>query len=479
MTSPKVNSQGDQMTALRKNKDFTADKAKAGPARKPRLPRYTSYPTALQFDGLDGRQHASWLSAFPDDEAVSLYFHIPFCDQLCWFCGCYTHIANKYDAVRKYLDVMLQELAWTSAWTGRRKVSHIHFGGGSPTMLEADDFIRLMDAVGEVYEILPDAEIAVEVDPRTLSREKVVAYGQCGVNRVSMGIQDFDEKVQKTINRIQTTELIETCLRWFRASGINDINFDLIYGLPSQTQETIRQTVLQTVFYRPSRIALFGYAHVPWMKKHQAMINSETLPGPSQRQAMFDLARQTLMDCGYKAIGLDHFALPGDSLLEAYETGALRRNFQGYTADVADTLIGFGASAISSLPDGYAQNSTDMRVYRQRIEAGESPVVRGVAVTKEDHLVRQLISDLMCFQQVDPEARAREFGLTCDFTREFRAFDDLIRAGYLDSNGTSYRITEAGRPFLRAICSVFDRYLPANFVEQPDILYRCLHESEG
>ncbi|MFC7047739.1 oxygen-independent coproporphyrinogen III oxidase [Emcibacter nanhaiensis] len=467
------------MTVLRKNKDFTADNLKTGPARKPRLPRYTSYPTALQFDVLDGREHSSWLRALPDDEAVSLYFHIPFCDQLCWFCGCYTHISNKYEPVEKYLQTLLQELAWTSSRTGRRKVSHIHFGGGSPTILEANDFDRLMQAIGEAYEILPDAEIAVEVDPRTLSLEKVVAYGRCGVNRVSMGIQDFDEKVQKTINRIQTTELIETCLGWFRASGIDNINFDLIYGLPNQTQATIRETVLQTVFYRPSRIALFGYAHVPWMKKHQAMINAETLPGQAQRQAMFDLARQTLLDCGYQAIGLDHFALPGDSLLEAYEEGALRRNFQGYTADVADTLIGFGASAISSLPGGYAQNTTDMRVYRQRIDAGESPVVRGVAVTAEDRLVRQLISDLMCFQQVDLEARAREFGLSPEFHRELNALEELIRASYMERDGSIYRITEAGRPYLRAICSVFDRYLPANFVERPDILYRCLHESEG
>ncbi|WP_417320398.1 oxygen-independent coproporphyrinogen III oxidase [Emcibacter sp.] len=467
------------MTALRKNREFTADKPRDTAARSPRLPRYTSYPTALQFGPLAGQDHVAWLRALPADEPVSLYFHIPFCDQLCWFCGCYTHIANQYDPVSRYLETLLAELALTSSLTGRKKVSHIHFGGGSPTILEAGDFERLMNAVREAYEILPEAEIAVEVDPRTLSREKVAAYGRSGVNRVSMGIQDFDDKVQKTINRIQTAGLIEDCLRWFRTAGIEDINFDLIYGLPNQTQETIRETVLQTVFYRPSRIALFGYAHVPWMKKHQAMISAETLPGQIQRQAMFDQARKTLVDCGYQAIGLDHFALPGDSLIEALDDGLLRRNFQGYTADKADTLIGFGASAISSLPGGYAQNSTDMRVYRQSIEAGESPVVRGVAVSPQDILVRQLISDLMCYQQVDPEARLRESGLSYDFTREFRALADLTRAGYMDRKDSMYRITEAGRPYLRAICSVFDNYLPANFEENPDILYRCLHESEG
>ncbi|WP_321396521.1 oxygen-independent coproporphyrinogen III oxidase [Emcibacter sp.] len=467
------------MTALRKNSDFTGQKPQVAPARQPRLPRYTSYPTALQFGELDGRDHMAWLGDLPAEDPVSLYFHIPFCDQLCWFCGCYTHISNKYEPVKKYLESLLKELAWTSSLTGRRKVSHIHFGGGSPTILEAEDFERLMSVVQEAYEILPGAEIAVEVDPRTLSRDKVNAYGRCGVNRVSMGIQDFDEKVQKTINRIQSTELIESCLRWFKTVGIRNINFDLIYGLPNQTEATIRQTVLQTAFYKPSRIALFGYAHVPWMKKHQALIGAEMLPDQAQRQAMFDIASRTLVDCGYQAIGLDHFALPGDTLLDAHDRGTLRRNFQGYTADNADSLIGFGASAISSLPGGYAQNTTDMKAYHQQTGVGESPVVRGVKVTAADQLVRQLISDLMCYQQVDPEARAREFGQSYDFKREYAALGELLDAGYMEVKGSCFRITEAGSPYLRAICSVFDRYLPANFEKNPDILHRCLHESEG
>tara|TARA_B100001939_G_scaffold348216_1_gene374220 strand:+ start:9346 stop:10764 length:1419 start_codon:yes stop_codon:yes gene_type:complete len=472
------------MTALRTKRELSPAPRRSDSASQPerpkRLPRYTSYPTALQFGPLKADQARRWLDEVPEQAPLSLYFHIPYCDQLCWFCGCYTHISNHYGPVEKYLSVLIEELRQTAARlfsdeVARRKVSHIHFGGGSPTLLKAEDFARLMKVVSETFDILPDAEIAVEVDPRTLSAEKVRTYAEQGVNRVSMGVQDFNPRVQKAINRIQPAALIEECLGWFQDVGISKINFDLIYGLPHQTLDSIRETVMQSVSYTPSRIALFGYAHVPWLKKHQRMIPTEALPDQALRQQMFAEASAQLEQGGYRAIGLDHFARPGDPLLEARDRGRLKRNFQGYTNDPAEVLIGFGASAISSLPGGYVQNTADMKDYQARILAGRSAARRGVGLRPRDLLMRTIISDLMCMFEVNPEARAKQLGVTYDFGREKAGLHRLICAGYMCQDGDVYRITEAGRPYLRAICTLFDEYFP----QDSDILHRCIHESEG
>ncbi len=440
-----------------------------------RLPRYTSYPTALEFDELDPALYAKWLGDLSEDQPVSLYFHIPFCEKLCWFCGCFTKISNSYEPIRRYLDSLRQEISLIGGIAGRKKVSHIHFGGGSPTIINAESFQDLMALVRENFEILPEAEIAVEIDPRTCSQDKVTAYAASGVNRVSLGIQDFNIEVQQAINRVQPDALIADNLRWFRDAGIGNINFDLIYGMPRQTLDTIEETIVKTGEFAPSRIALFGYAHVPWLKKHQQMMDKHHLPEQAERQAMFDLASRKLEGLGYLAIGLDHFARPGDSLLVARDRGLLRRNFQGYSADKATTMIGFGASAIGSLPGGYVQNSPDVRLYAQALEKGKIPVRRGLKVNKTDLMYREVISTLMCYFAVDPDAIADRHGIKATFSREKADLARLVEAGYMEQDGSLYRISERGQPYLRAIATLFDQYFP----QGSDIIDRCVHESEG
>ncbi len=463
-------------TASENAPENTPEKTVAKPRR---LPRYTSYPTALEFQALDSALYRDWLKALPDDKPVSLYFHIPFCEQLCWFCGCFTKITNSYDRIQRYLEVLRQEVSLIGGIAGRRKVSHIHFGGGSPTIIDAPSFTGLMDLVRRNFDILPGAEIAVEIDPRTCSEDKARAYGESGVNRVSLGIQDFNPEVQQAINRIQSDDLIAENLKWFKAAGITDINFDLIYGMPRQTLATIEETVVKTHGFSPSRIALFGYAHVPWMKKHQRMMDKHHLPEQAERQAMFNLASSRLQELGYQAIGLDHFALPGDSLLTARAEGRMKRNFQGYSADPAETMIGFGASAIGSLPGGYAQNSPDLKGYAETVARGEIPVGRGLKVDARDIMYRDIISTFMCYFAVDPWAIARRHGFDHDFDRDFARekadLEKLVAVGYLAQEGTCFRLTDAGQPYLRAIATLFDQYFP----QESDIIDRCVHESEG
>lgn len=444
--------------------------------RPKRLPRYTSYPTALEFGPLEAQIHDAWLGALPQSEPVSLYFHIPYCDKLCWFCGCFTTISNKYGPVENFLEVIKKEILQTSKKTGKLKVSHIHFGGGSPSILKPDDFKSLIDVLSECYDIENAPEFAVEIDPRTVGRDKIMAYAEAGVNRVSLGIQDFNKKTQVAINRIQSVELIEENMAHFKEAGIERINFDLIYGLPHQTIETITETINKTLEFKPSRIALFGYAHVPHMKKHQELIAKHTLPNQKERQAQFNWASKMLLENGYRAIGLDHFALPDDHLFVSFDQGKMKRNFQGYTEDVADTLIGFGPSAISSLPGGYAQNIPAIREYIEKVNGGITPVTRGLKITDQDKMFRDVISTLMCYFEVDPVKIAIEHGIHYNFETEIIDLSKLIDADYMTRDGSSFKITEDGKPFLRAIATVFDQYFDQN---SSDIITRCVHESEG
>lgn len=449
---------------------------KVVPARSNRLPRYTSYPTALEFGALDGAIHDDWLKSLPTSEPVSLYFHIPYCEKLCWFCGCFMSISNKYGPVEKFLDVLISEIRQTAKKTGRLKVSHIHFGGGSPSILNPDDFTKLIEVLKECYDIENTPEFAVEIDPRTVNREKIFTYAYAGVNRVSLGIQDFNEKTQKAINRIQSVELIEEVMKDFNDAGIERINFDLIYGLPHQSVQTITETIMKTLEFKPSRIALFGYAHVPHIKKHQELVAKHNLPSQEERQKQFEWASKMLTENGYRAIGLDHFALPDDHLFVTFDEGKLKRNFQGYTEDAADTLIGFGPSAISSLPNGYAQNVPSIREYTEKVTGGISPVVRGLKVTLKDKMIRDVISKLMCYFEVDPVKIAMDHGIHYNFEKEINDLGKLVDAGYMARVGNQFKITEMGKPYLRAIATVFDQYFDQN---SSDIISRCVHESEG
>ena len=447
----------------------------AEPARPKRLPRYTSYPTALEFDVLDGTIHDEWLGKLPPNEPVSLYFHIPYCDKLCWFCGCFTTITNRYEPVDTFLETIKEEVKQTAAKTGRLKVSHIHFGGGSPSILRSDDFLDLMKVVTQCYDLEQLSEFAIEIDPRTVDREKIEAYAPAGVNRVSLGIQDFNLETQKAINRIQPISLISKVMNDFRDVGITRINFDLIYGLPYQSIATISDTIDQTLKFKPSRIALFGYAHVPHIKKHQKIVGKHPLPDQRERQAQFDHASGLLQKNGYRAIGLDHFALADDPLFVTYDAGRLKRNFQGYTEDRVDTLIGFGPSAISSLPDGYAQNVPMIIDYKKKVSSAVSTVVRGLSISREDKMFRDIISTLMCYFEVNPQKTAKNHHIDYDFKREKSDMKKLENEGYMTCKDGLYKITPSGTPYLRAIATIFDQY----FDQSTDIIDRCIHESEG
>jgi oxygen-independent coproporphyrinogen-3 oxidase len=434
--------------------------ASAPPLREQRLPRYTSYPPATEFKALDGAIHSGWLAGLPSAEPVSLYLHIPFCKQLCLFCGCFTKITSHYEAVQEYLELLMREIEQVGDRIGRRlKVEHIHFGGGSPTILEPADFTRLMDVLYDRFTIEPWAEIAIEIDPRTLSREKCESYAYNGVNRVSLGVQDFSPQVQNAVNREQPYELVANAVAQLREAGIDSINLDLMYGLPYQTVESVAATAKLALTLDPQRLAVFGYAHVPWMRKHQRVLDEMPLPGPDERVRMFEAMREVLVGEGYTAIGIDHYARKGDELSKALKAGTLKRNFQGYTTDTAETLLAFGLSAISALPGGYAQNTSSIHDYRKMMAAGIPAVARGLPVSNEDKMRRDIICELMCYYRVDLRQAADKHHREESFIAEKTFLKDFQARQLVAVDGDTITITAQGRPYVRAVCAIFDQYL--------------------
>ena len=319
-----------------------------------RLPRYTSYPTAPHFSGSIGPEtYAQWLKAIPRAATASLYLHVPFCRSMCWYCGCHTTIARRDEPISAYAAALRCELDLVSRRIERRiKVDHIHFGGGTPTIMAPELFVDLIGAIRHAFFVLSSAEIAVEIDPRTLTARMVDALGLAGVNRASLGVQSFDPVVQRAINRVQSFEETAEAVTSLRRAGIAGINFDLIYGLPYQTVASCLDTVRRSVELRPDRFSVFGYAHVPTFKKYQRKIAEAWLPDSLERLDQSYAIANALKEAGYLQIGLDHFALPGDAMAVAQRDGTLRRNFQGYTTDTSNLLLGFGASAIGHLPQG-------------------------------------------------------------------------------------------------------------------------------
>lgn len=430
------------------------------PLQEQRLPRYTSYPPATEFAPLDAEVYPTWLEALPPGDPVSLYLHIPYCRQLCWFCGCYTHITHHYSPVQDYLETLLREIALVRSCIGHQlKVEHIHFGGGSPTILEPGDFTRLMDVLYREFDIQPCAEIAIEIDPRTMNPEKCAAYADNGVNRASLGVQDFSEQVQQAVNRIQPYEMVADVVAHLRKAGIDGINLDLMYGLPYQTLESLAATVELAMSLTPQRLAVFGYAHVPWMRKHQRVLDDMPLAGPDERMRMSESLREIITAGGYTAIGIDHYARKNDNMSKALRAKTLRRNFQGYTTDTADTVIGFGLSAIGSLPQGYAQNTSSSQEYRNAINNNVPPVTQGRLVSDEDRMRREIISELMCYYRVDLRRIADKHRNQSGFIKERSSLLDLQAKEVVDIDGDIVTVTEKGRLFVRAVCAVFDQYL--------------------
>jgi oxygen-independent coproporphyrinogen-3 oxidase len=430
-----------------------------------RVPRYTSYPTAPHFSAdVDAKRYETWLSRLDPNSELSLYLHVPFCRQMCWYCGCNMRVIARYSPVTSYVDTIIREIELVARVLPQGiSVRHIHWGGGTPTALAPEDMIRISETLHRQFNILRNAEIAVEIDPRTFTPENAVALGRIGCTRASLGVQEFDEKVQTAINRVQPISMIESTLALLREQGISAVNFDLMYGLPYQTAETLKNTVEQAAKLGPDRIALFGYAHVPWMAKNQKMIPEEALPTPLMRYEQAKVAGDALVEQGYVKIGLDHFAQPEDTMAVALRQGRLHRNFQGYTNDEAGTIVAFGASAISALPDGFAQNIVETGAYARAVNSGMLPIAKGIAFRGEDKLRGAIIERLMCDMEVDLEAIRKQYAPDrSDLWDEMSQLRGLEEEGLCKLEGNRVRVPDEARLALRVVCSVFDAYLAQN-----------------
>ena len=424
------------------------------------VPRYTSYPTAPHFThAIDGETYARGLGEI-GDAPVSLYIHVPFCAQLCWFCGCHTTATSNSAPLEAYADTVLREIELLAAAAGRRlAVRHIHWGGGTPTAMPGPRMREIMAALRRHFAVAGDAEIAVEIDPRTVTPEILDTLAGIGCTRASLGVQDFDEKVQAAVNRHQSLAVTKTCADGLRARGINAINLDLIYGLPYQSVASVTQTVEHALAVAPERIAIFGYAHVPWMKKHQNLLPETEMADAAGRWAQRDAIERTLVGHGFQTIGLDHYAKPDDALAIAAHTHTMRRNFQGYTTDVAPVLLGLGASSIGALPQGYVQNATPIPAYKDSIAAGRLPIARGVGLTADDRLRRDVIEQLMCNLRVDLDDTAHRHGLDpAGLHAASDALDDMAQDGIVGWDGRTVEVPPPARPFVRNVAAAFDLY---------------------
>lgn len=434
---------------------------------KANVPRYTSYPTAPHFSAqFAATTYREWLARLDPAEPISLYLHIPFCKQQCWYCGCNMKLAARYSPVAAYARYLLEEIDLiAAAFPSQMAVSHLHFGGGTPTALEPEDLAALMARLSMRFQLLPDAEIAIESDPRTLTDAMIRQIGSLAFNRASFGVQEFDPEVQAAINRIQPPEMVARATNALRAAGVPNINFDLIYGLPHQTAAALCRTVEQCVAMKPDRIALFGYAHVPWVAKNQRMINGEILPKADERAEQARLAAATLAASGYIQIGIDHFALPNDSLAIAAGEGRLHRNFQGYTSDAARTLIGIGSTAIGKTPEGYVQNLSETGAWSRAVTSGKLPVARGHPLGEQDCLRAHVIERIMCDGSADLAAAGRALRSADDwYAGELPELLQMQKDGLLAYADGKVSLTPEGVPLARVVAAVFDTYLRSTAV---------------
>jgi oxygen-independent coproporphyrinogen-3 oxidase len=427
-----------------------------------RLPRYTSYPTAAAFSASIGAgTYSDWITEIPQQDKVSLYLHIPFCRSMCWYCGCHTTITSRDQPILDYLDVLHAEIDLVRARTsGRLKVGHVHFGGGTPTIMQPEEFLRLIALLGKNFVLDKTTEMAVEIDPRTLTPDMACALGEGGVRRASLGVQSFDPIVQKAINRIQSEEQTQTAVTRLRVARVPRINFDLIYGLPHQTVASCIATAKAAIKMRPDRFSVFGYAHIPSFKQHQKLIDEKVLPDAMARAEQADAIAATLERAGYIRIGLDHYALPGDDMVIAQKSGRLHRNFQGYTTDACQTLIGLGASAIGRMPGGYVQNEVPPGIYARQISSGQLATVKGYRLTTEDRMRADLIERLMCDFRADVAGIAAGHGFDAAMLLEDnRQISMLEDDGVVDIRDGIVSVKPDQRFIIRAVAACFDAYL--------------------
>ena len=420
-------------------------------------PRYTSYPPATHSTDAFALPHICASVRNP----LSLYFHLPFCKTQCLYCGC-TNIVTCNQAVSgEYLDYLEKELSLRSARVGEgSEVVQVQLGGGTPTFLQPQEIERLGNLIRGTFPMAGTVEAGAEIDPRSLTEEKVQALRSAGFNRASLGVQDTNPDVQKTIARVQPLELIADCNRWLRDSGMESINFDLIYGLPKQTVESFSRTLDDALSLSPDRFAIYSYAHIPWIKSFQKSYEAD-LPGPEVKLELLQLIIQKLTGAGYVYIGMDHFAKPDDGMAQALASGTLQRNFQGYSTHKGVDLHGFGMSSISHVNGSYFQNRKELKAYYAAIDDGKLPIARGYTMTAEDKIRYQAIMHIMCNLYIDYAELSKEMGL--DFADYFKAdiatLDDLEADGLLQREENGLRVTPLGRLFIRIIAMRFDAYL--------------------
>lgn len=425
-----------------------------------KVPRYTSYPTSPQFStGVQATNFNNWLGAVPAGDSVSLYVHIPFCRRLCWFCACRTQGVRTGDPVTSYLGTLQDEIRMVAAALPEGvRLNRLHWGGGTPTLLNPSQIGELAATIAGVLPFADGHEFSVEIDPVEVDDARLDALAAAGMNRASMGVQDFDPEIQKVIGRIQSFEITSEVAGKLRERGIHSLNADILYGLPHQDTASITATTEKLLSLGPDRVALYGYAHVPWMAKRQTMIPEQYLPGSEDRLALFDTANDLFQAAGYNSIGIDHFARPGDGLNRALAENRLRRNFQGYTDDTCDTLIGLGASAISKFRQGFVQNAAATSAYLARVRDGGFASARGHAFSSEDNLRSRVIEELMCTFSLDLDAVEAELGvvpvdLRPDLARVHQKF-----APFTEHSGSVMQILPEGRSLTRMIAREFDAY---------------------
>jgi oxygen-independent coproporphyrinogen-3 oxidase len=428
-------------------------------------PRYTSYPTAPEWKDDFGPARFEQHLARADAGAgpLSIYVHLPFCREMCRFCGCNviaTHDVSRADA---YLNVLEKEVALVAAKLPRRRsVTQLHWGGGTPTFLDEKQLVRCHEIIARHFQFTPDAEKAIEIDPAITRRSQIEVLAGLGFNRISMGVQDFDAKVQEVVGRIQGEKETAALVEAARQNGFHGVNLDLIYGLPYQNSETWKDTLRRIVAIHPDRLAVFGFAYVPWSKPHQRLLPQEALPKTEQRVELFLQAVEAFTGSGYRLIGLDHFALESDELARAQDAGILTRNFQGYTVRPADDTIAFGMTSISDLGGCYAQNAHTLRSWETLVNAGTLPVAKGIAVTEDDVLRRFVINRVMCLLKLDLREVAQRFGAAARESIEANLRDgakELQDDGLVTFDGDLLRVTELGQLLVRNVAMLFDAYL--------------------
>jgi oxygen-independent coproporphyrinogen-3 oxidase len=425
------------------------------------VPRYTSYPTAPHFvPSIGASTYTSWLDDLSKSDSVSLYLHVPFCEKICLYCGCNTKATRRLEPIEAYADRLAREINLVADHTGCRRIVHLHWGGGTPSILGPERLRKLVTQLDVHFDLTALREHAFELDPRYVTKALASALADIGVTRASLGVQNFSAHVQQAIGRVQPFSIVQQAVDILREGGINEINIDLMYGLPDQSVQDIRRTALLAHELKPQRLAVFGYAHVPWFKRHQKLLDEASLPTSAARFDQAAAAHETLTSLGYEPIGLDHYASPVDSLAIAARARTLCRNFQGYTTDNADALIGIGTSAIGRLPQGFVQNAADTASYSRAIISDCFATVKGLALTATDRVRSRIIEELMCHLACDIGVLLDEYNHSQEsFEQEFEALLPFVADGFVRIDGNRITVDGRGRPYLRLIAATFDQYL--------------------